>query len=297
VIPGNHDPWRCRAVCGQEAYFQGGASPAGSQTCSSAGPPGPLHWQRLCCAGGVVAACRCCAKAEAPRSHCLVCDISTFAPGRFNHRNPPSPMVSDPGFGHRELPTPTTRTHAVPTNRIDLSSLPGRRDRPTSALGRFGIGLKQVGRGLGTRLSTNGPLPRFRRLLAPVRLLVVSVCPWRRSLMLFPLAQPGRPALHHLHHRFKTVTTISGVEQCLREAIGSRSNEDHCCRTRRQASAWRGKPGCRICWSALEPRCCGSNGVIAPALPRSSRVAPAHRGAPVNPLVAAVGPAGCPATD
>jgi hypothetical protein len=126
------------------------------------------------------------------------------------------------GFGGEDNGDIDDENPPVPTNRIDLAALPTT-EIDYVALGDW-HGLKQV----GARAWYSGchEMDRFPRSndYRSGQVLVVQACRGS-SPEVFPVAT-GAIRWHQVNHRFNSDTDLERLEQILRDALGTRSNED-----------------------------------------------------------------------
>jgi DNA repair exonuclease SbcCD nuclease subunit len=218
VIPGNHDHCGAGSLW-QESYFL--------KECRELAPnltvllrrePFPL--ERIGLNGGVLLPCPLMRKAEPvdPTAWLRALDFSSWA-------DQPRIVLahgSIHSFGGEDAGDTDDENQPVATNRIDLSALPGC-EIDYIALGDW-HGLKQV----GPRAWYCGchEMDRFPRAVdyRSGQVLVVDV---ERSAApeVFPV-DTGAIRWHQLQHRFAGDEDLERLEQRLRDAVGSRSNED-----------------------------------------------------------------------
>lgn len=218
VIPGNHDHGGAGSLW-QEGYFQ--------EECQQLAPNlmvlmerKPFELSRLGLPGGVLLPCPLLRKAEPvdPTAWLRQLDFSPWS-------DQPRILLahgSVHGFGGEDSGDTDDENPPVPTNRIDLSALPtGEIDYV--ALGDW-HGLKQVS--AQAWYAGCHEMDRFPRSndYRSGQVLAVKVSRGS-SPEVFPVAT-GAIRWHQVNHRFNSDTDLERLEQILRDALGTRSNED-----------------------------------------------------------------------
>ncbi|NQV11039.1 MAG: DNA repair exonuclease [Cyanobacteria bacterium] len=218
VIPGNHDHGGAGSLW-QEAYFKEEKAQL-APNLQVLLDRQPFALGTIGLPGGVLLPCPLLRKAE------------PLDPTAWLRHLDFSPWVDQPriaiahgsiqGFGALESSDTDDENPPVPTNRIDLASLPAA-EIDYIALGDW-HGLKQV----GPRAWYAGchEMDRFPRSAdyCSGQVLVVSVA--RGALPEVVPVPTGGLRWHHLQHRFNSDDDLGRLEQLLRDAIGLRSNED-----------------------------------------------------------------------
>jgi DNA repair exonuclease SbcCD nuclease subunit len=218
VIPGNHDHGGAGSVW-QESYFL--------EECRQLAPNLtvlleriPFELSRLGLPGGVLLPCPLLRKAEPvdPTAWLRQVDFSPWA-------DQPRIVLahgSIQGFGSEDSGDTDDENPPVPTNRIDLATLPAG-EIDYVALGDW-HGLKQV----GARAWYSGchEMDRFPRSSDYRSGQVLVVQASRGSVPeAFPVTTGGIQ-WHQLQHRFNSDDDLERLEQLLRDLIGPRSNQD-----------------------------------------------------------------------
>jgi DNA repair exonuclease SbcCD nuclease subunit len=218
VIPGNHDHGGAGSVW-QESYFL--------EECRQLAPNLtvlleriPFELSRLGLPGGVLLPCPLLRKAEPvdPTAWLRQVDFSPWG-------DQPRIVLahgSIQGFGSEDSGDTDDENPPVPTNRIDLATLPAG-EIDYVALGDW-HGLKQV----GARAWYSGchEMDRFPRSSDYRSGQVLVVQASRGSVPeAFPVTTGGIQ-WHQLQHRFNSDDDLERLEQLLRDLIGPRSNQD-----------------------------------------------------------------------
>ncbi len=218
VIPGNHDHGGAGSLW-QESYFQ--------EECQQLAPNltlllerEPFELSRIDLPGGVLLPCPLLRRAEPvdPTAWLRQLDFSPW-------KDQPRIVLahgSIQGFGGEDAGDTDDENPPVPTNRIDLAALPAG-EIDYVALGDW-HGLKQVS--AHAWYSGCHEMDRFPRSSDYRSGQVLAVKASRgTSPEVFPVTT-GAILWHQVNHRFNSDTDLERLEQILRDAIGTRSNED-----------------------------------------------------------------------
>jgi DNA repair exonuclease SbcCD nuclease subunit len=218
AIPGNHDHGGAGS-CWQEDYFRQEAEQLASNLTVLLERE-PFELSKLGLPGGVLLPCPLLRKAEPvdPTAWLRQLDFSPWS-------DQPRILLahgSVHGFGGEDTSDTDDENPPVPTNRIDLTALPGG-EIDYVALGDW-HGLKQV----SARAWYSGchEMDRFPRAAdyRSGQVLVVDV--QRGSQPEVFDVRTGSVGWHQLEHRFNSDDDLERLEQILRDLIGPRSQED-----------------------------------------------------------------------